>query len=275
MDQVLAKFIPLYPRRYWIQYLLIWALVIWLIGALVYGIMTIKRATYVVHTERVAEQVVADNHLWNMLAANSPDQSQLGQLARTVIQLRDEHYPVAALSNYQVQPGQFAGASGVLGIDVSTATGDYAGWFTAQFIVDVLEATPGQVTNLIVPVVPPASYGNMAWQQLVAGSTAWWLLVGLADLALVVMQRRWEHSAAGKLLDDLSELGLEALALMRRIAAVPSMGRDSRSYRDASALFEHELHGQDDRSSNIAQDLADLTKLVEAADAAYKRAGNE
>jgi hypothetical protein len=167
-----------------------------------YGIPVLVRMHTVVTTANVAKHNAASNRLWHMVAYGDTDDTPLGQLAQRVRVLTDKANnpnPIRALRVYQVKPNEFPGVkASLLGEDPFYVKGNNGidatqGFFTDEFILAALQATPETVADITQPVPVVPSYGYLRWQWLAAGLAVIWVLYGLAWWALRRDRRAYQQ----------------------------------------------------------------------------------
>jgi hypothetical protein len=261
-----------------VQKLLVCTLVVWILGSVAYGIPLINRWTNIHHSQVVTQQHRAYRGFAEMVADQGAySHDELGRLAATVVQLRGNGYPnVAALRSYAVIPGEFPHASQALGVSVTTQKDtlrDY-GHFTATFMLDMMEATPAQVGQL-VPSSPVRTWGNFRWQNLTEAGGALWAFVLLICMVLWAMKIRWEARFQRNFVKDLTQEGREVMELLGEILAHPDMPGHHDLKRRAENLFEEVRHGYALESAasgpSLNERLDDLQKIFRAGQDAYNR----
>ncbi len=273
MNAIVAEYAPDYPRYFWTRYVLCFSLAIWIVGALIYGCTTWDRAVHVQTSEVVAQTTGANNHLWSMVAGlQTPDQSELGRLAQLVISLRASTTPEVALTTHLIYPEQYDGLSPELGFYATVPTGSTnpaTSTFSDQFVVDVLLATPAQVSHLLKPGYQPYGYGNWTWQDLLEGTIGFWLLVVLICWVLRRQHHRWERSFEKRFRSGLSQVSRDVLTQIELIQANPHLHNHDTLLSDAQALFRRVQRDFEEPDTGYRDQLNDLRLEFEAGQQAY------
>jgi hypothetical protein len=292
-----------YPRAHWRAVVALVAAVFGILFLVGFGIWTIVTAIQVADSQRTTNQANASNHFWRSVAGLEPidGSTRLGQLALVVREQKAQANPIAAFRSYYFVPDKWGGMSGELGTVVAAnypgGRGEVQdeGHFTADFILDALQAEPSTLQSLMKPVPPVKPYGLATWQNLVLGVggicaldlLAWLLLrldQGVYNRVQFARQRRQAKAKREAEYAALpNDFARDAWRLVQEIEQHP--GANKKMLRDAKALLarcKQGLGGAEarrnpkslaagDSVSDLQNQLTDLREGWRAANEAYNR----